>query len=389
MVLGSVTDFLFGTGAQEAAGDVEALYRGIRSPTYDQLYYQLEQAVQAGELTPEQAQNILQGQTELYNIVEDPALRQAQVEALQELEQIVEARGADPILRAQLGRIQDQVASQSRGAREAVMAGARARGVGGSDLATVNQLLAQQQAITQGAQRSREEAAIAEQRRLNALTQMAQLGGQIRQADLAKAERAASSQDLINQFNIQNQLATQRQNIDAINRAREQNLAEKQRISEQNVATRNLQRAMPGQIRQQMFSNQLQQAGGLGTAIGGRGAAEQASSDRGAQLLGTLITAGAMFSDRNAKTDIQNFDPSRFLDELTGYKYKYANSAMGAGPQVGVMAQDLQKVAPQAVGTAPNGMKTIDYNKMGGTMLAALAGLANRVDELEKEKKNA
>lgn len=380
----AIFDTIFGGGATDAADELKKLYGGITPPSYDDLYYTLEQAVQVGEITPEQAQNILQGQSELYNITEDPALRQAQMEALQELEQIVDAKGGDPILRAQLGAIQDQVAGQARGAREAVMSNARARGIGGSDLSTVNQLLAQQQAVTQGAQRSREEAAIAEQRRLNALNQMAALGGNIRQADLSKAQRAASAQDLINQFNVQNRLQTQQQNVEAINQANAKNLAERQRIAEQNVATRNLQSAMPGQIKQQMFQNQMQRAGGVGGAITAQGAAEQAASNRDAQLLGTIATTAAMFSDRNAKVNLKEFDPSQFLDDLTGYKYKYANSDMGGGPQVGIMAQDLQKVAPQAVSRAPNGMQMIDYNKMGGPIMAALAGLNERVLGLER-----
>jgi hypothetical protein len=89
------------------------------------------------------------------------------------------------------------------------------------------------------------------------------------------------------------------------------------------------------------------------------------------------------WSDENLKTDVEKVDPKEMLDNLTGYSYKYKEGeGMEGGEQVGIMAQDLEKAAPQAVEDTPEG-KAIDYSKMGGPMLAALASLNERLGDLE------
>jgi hypothetical protein len=105
------------------------------------------------------------------------------------------------------------------------------------------------------------------------------------------------------------------------------------------------------------------------------------------QFIGGLAETGAKAaaSDKAVKQNIEPFDSSKFLNEITGYKYTYKKPEKhGEGEQVGIMAQDLKKVAPQAVTKDVDGTLMIDYNKMGGPILALLADFNRRLNKLEK-----
>ena len=55
----------------------------------------------------------------------------------------------------------------------------------------------------------------------------------------------------------------------------------------------------------------------------------------------------------------------------------------------GVIAQEVKKILPKAIGTAKIDGKpfmTVDYTKVTGLLVEAVKELANRVEELEKEK---
>lgn len=82
-------------------------------------------------------------------------------------------------------------------------------------------------------------------------------------------------------------------------------------------------------------------------------------------------------SDRVAKTDLR---PAR------GYTYNYIDPARhGAGPQLGVMAQDLERTPAgrYAVDTGPDGLKRVDTGKLTMVNTAALSDEQRRNDALE------
>lgn len=90
-------------------------------------------------------------------------------------------------------------------------------------------------------------------------------------------------------------------------------------------------------------------------------------------------------SDRLLKTDIRDGAPdaNKAIEGLRAYAYKYKDPQYGAGPQVGVMAQDLEKAGlRQAVVDTPAG-KAIDPGKLSGANTAMIAALGRRVAELE------
>ena len=88
--------------------------------------------------------------------------------------------------------------------------------------------------------------------------------------------------------------------------------------------------------------------------------AQQQSFNNLATMAGLGIAAYAAFSDRRLKTDIE--EVGKLDDGLKVYKYRFKGDPK---PQIGVMAQDVEKVKPSAVVTHPTGAKMVDYSKVG------------------------
>lgn len=87
-------------------------------------------------------------------------------------------------------------------------------------------------------------------------------------------------------------------------------------------------------------------------------------------LLGGLFGLGSAgifkFSDRRLKKDIKKIGKTDDGQNLYSYRYKGSDE-----PQIGLMAQEVEKKRPDAVMTAPSGYKAVNYDKALGLMGAA------------------
>lgn len=389
-IFSSITDFLSG-GNQSAAADAsrratDAL-SSIATPDVAQMQIQLEQLVQQGVITPEMAQVYSQDPSLLAGISTDPALQAAQYEALNSLQDISSSGGLTAMDRANLSKIATDEATRSRGAREAILQSMEARGAGGSGASLLAQLQNAQDAATRQSQRDMDVAGMAQQRALQALQAAGSLGGQMQQTSFGQQAQKAAAQDAINQFNTQNMNQMGLANTRAKNEAQQSNLAERQRISDANTALRNQQQQYNKNLLQQDFENRYRKAGGVASGLQNQAANFNQAGQQTMQLVGSGIQAGATaLSDKNLKKDIEDFDPSAFLDSITAHKYNYKNpDKHGQGPQVGVMAQDVEKEVPQMVENGPDG-KYLNYNKAGGPIFASLADIHQRLKQLEGEE---
>lgn len=89
----------------------------------------------------------------------------------------------------------------------------------------------------------------------------------------------------------------------------------------------------------------------------------QGKSGGGKGGLGGLLGAGASLvaaSDRRLKTNIVKLYDRQ--DGLGVYSYNYIN---GKGPYKGVMADEVEKIMPEALGPVIDGYATVDYAKIG------------------------
>lgn len=99
------------------------------------------------------------------------------------------------------------------------------------------------------------------------------------------------------------------------------------------------------------------------------------------------------YSDVNVKQNIESGDAQLqdFLNSLNAYSYEYIDPKYGEGRRISPMAQEIEKtpLGKAAISTSPEGYKMVDYGKLGGTMLASLALLNHKYEELESKLKKS
>jgi hypothetical protein len=161
----------------------------------------------AGTLNPEQLQ-----ETELRNILRNEQARQAQLDVLGEYQDLSQT-GLTAVDRAALTDIQNQIATQERGQREAILQNMAQRGLSGSGTELAANLLAGQSASQRASQMGMDQASQAQQARLQALGNVARMGQGLEETDFQRAAREAEASDVINQFNTRNKIVAEAENL--------------------------------------------------------------------------------------------------------------------------------------------------------------------------------
>lgn len=358
-------------------------YDDLKTPSPDDLRSVIQGYVQTGQLSPEAAQAFLADPSAMTSISTDPALKDAQSAALKSLQDISSSGGMTAQDKANLNRIATEESTRARGARDAIIQNAATHGAADSGLSLLNQMKANQDAANNASQRDLDVAGMAQQRALQALQAAGSQAGQMQAQEFNQKAQQAAAQDAISRFNAGQQQQVGLANTQARNQAAAQNLAETQRVADSRINAANQTGQQRAAANQTAYDNDLKkraaQAGVLGSAAN---MATQQGGDL-TKLFGTGITAGATLSDKNLKENVKEFNPGEFLDSITGYKYNYKSGMdLPKEKQVGVMAQDVEKHAPQLVEDTKMG-KMIDYNKAGGPIMASLADLHHRLKRLE------
>jgi hypothetical protein len=115
-------------------------------------------------------------------------------------------------------------------------------------------------------------------------------------------------------------------------------------------------------------------------------------------VLGQLYVTGAIYcnsditayyaSDRNLKTNITTI--SSALDkvmQIEGVTFDWNNISGKEGREVGVIAQDVEKVLPEVVATRADGYKAVRYEKLTPLLLEAIKELKKEIEELKQKSK--
>jgi hypothetical protein len=372
-----------------AAKEGVKAFKQLSLPDIKKMELELEELVTQGIIKPEEAKVYLQQKSAASDISTDPMFDQAQMEALDSLADLSEG-GLTDMDKAALAKIASEEQVASRGAREAILSNAQARGVAGSGLEMLDQLTNAQDSATRQSARDTDVAGMTQQRALDAIQARGALAGNMSDRDFGRKLNIADRTDAIDRFNTSNRNEIGLVNTGARNQAQYANLEDKRRVADTNVNTRNQQQQYNKSLAQQDYENRLKKASGISGAQSAVSAAHSQAGANNLNLAGTsleMVTKGGIAaSDRNLKKNIdEDFDASNFLNSLTSTKFQYKDpEKFGEGDRVGVMAQDLEKVAPEAVEDTPEG-KMVDYNRMGGRILAALTSMNDRVNKLEKK----
>jgi hypothetical protein len=275
---------------------VQDYFAELRTPDINEMELQLEELISQGTLSPEEAQTIMLEQSSMNNITLDPKLKQAQMDALSQLQEIGSSGGLNAQSRARLAQIENQENAANRGNREALMNRFAAQGMGGSGLEMASQLQNQQDSASRRSSRDLEIAALAEKQALDAIMQGGQLGGQMRGQDFSEQSQIAQANDAISRFNAQNSQQQINQNVNARNAAQEANLMNKQNLANQNVGLRNQAQQNNKGLIQQNFQNEMAKRGGQAGIAQNNAQAQGANSAAKAnafnQTVGTGLTIG-------------------------------------------------------------------------------------------------
>lgn len=102
-----------------------------------------------------------------------------------------------------------------------------------------------------------------------------------------------------------------------------------------------------------IMQGQQQRIGGLGSLISTQASASSAARGQNMDMFGT--GAGMFFSDQRLKKDVV-----KLRDDPRGFGWYEFEYLWGGGRKVGVMAQELEKVIPDAVGHR-GGYKVVNY----------------------------
>jgi hypothetical protein len=123
------------------------------------------------------------------------------------------------------------------------------------------------------------------------------------------------------------------------------------------------------EINQGFFNNYLQQlsglsglglqAGGLVANVGQRSSSTGGGPSTAGTIASTVGGLASIFSDRRLKTDIERVD--EFADGLGIYRFRYL---LGKSTVLGVMADEVAKLRPWALGPRREGYATVNYGAL-------------------------
>lgn len=223
----------------------------------------LEQYRQQGILTPQMEQYITAQEPKA--ITTDPALKSAQMQALQQLQQR-STQGLSAGDRAALNQARLAAQGDVTGRLASIQQQAAMRGQAGGGTQLAAELAAAQGGANTASQSADQVAQQAQQAALQATGQQAGLAGQVQQQDFGQQFQQQQAQQQMQRFNVGNQIAQQQRNVGAANQAQAGNLALSQQVSNANVgqANQELQRQQNAAMQQAQFNrqNQIAQAGG-------------------------------------------------------------------------------------------------------------------------------
>ena len=117
-----------------------------------------------------------------------------------------------------------------------------------------------------------------------------------------------------------------------------------------------------------------------------QGNTKLSTTSSGVSITGDLTASGNVtaYSDQKLKTDISTINDSLgIVGKLRGVNYKWISNGQD---DVGVIAQEVEKVVPEVVKETDDGTKTVDYSRIVSVLINAVNELKAEVEELKGGK---
>lgn len=293
----SLVDLLTGgknNDAEEALKRAQAAFSDIKGPTQDQLTLpELQKYVQAGLMTPAQAQAILQQGNAFDDIQTDSRPIEAEMSALSKMQDITESGGLDAQAKAALAEAANTTQINQQGQRGSIIDQMAARGIPTSLMSEALQSAASGQDAQTLSLTGAKAAGDAEQRALQALESSGTLGGQIHGQQYGEAANKAAAANAIQQWNAANQTNTNVSNAANTQATNAYNAGTAQDVSNKNTTAGNARTAYNTNVPQQVFDNSIKKASGqAGVAANQANQATQAGQQEAGLYAGLLGAAG-------------------------------------------------------------------------------------------------
>lgn len=169
---------------------------------------------------------------------------------------------------------------------------------------------------------------------------------------------------------------------------------------QQSIAGIQERQAAQSQLAQQLMAQrqqELQAAGqARGQAIQGYGGGFNAAQkqptgmEQGMQLVSDFGKGIKLLSDEREKTNVEtgDADADKVLRALKAVKYDYKDPKYGAGKQLGIMAQGLEKAGlAHTIINMDDGKKAVHGAKLAAALTSMMPGINQRLEALEGKKK--
>lgn len=299
-IVGGIAGNLAGADDREAARKAQeaalAQILGITVPDIKDQQITLEHLRSAGQLTPAMEEAILQQQSEMQGISTDPRLKEAQMKALSQLQQMGETP-LTAVETAELNNIRRSTSQQAQARQESILQNMAQRGMGGSGSELAAALSSSQASADRASQEGDRTAAMAQQRALEAIAGAGRMGGQMRDQDFSEQARIAQAQDAINHFNTMQRSGVQTRNVSATNDSRRHNLDNDQRISDANTGLTNKQQVYNKELIAKQYEMEMEKRRAAAAALTGQAKNHQDEGARESKMytdIGSGIGSGAM-----------------------------------------------------------------------------------------------
>lgn len=359
----SLVDLLTG-GADSEAKDylrqAQDALKAVNVPSAESLSLpELQKYVNAGVLTPAQAQAILQQGNAYDSATGSQGAREAEMTALSQLQDVSQSGGMTPQMQAQLTSALDQANTNTQGTRGSILDSFAARGIPTSLMAGAMQQAAASQDARTANLAGTQAAGQAEQNALSAMANSGNLAGNIENQQFGEQAQKAQAQNAINQWNAQNQTQNNQFNAGNQQQANIYNTTNQQEVSNQNTGLTNARTQYNAQVPETVFNNQLQKATGQANVSGKQADQAMQAGQQEAGLIGGLIGgASQMGAAGLAPTPQYNFGEVPKAAE--GGMVNGHPEVQGDSPRndtVPAMLSPGEVVVPRSIASNPDAVK--------------------------------
>lgn len=365
-----------------------------------------DQYMSVGDFTPQMLDKVIEENAPLALLKEDPRYKAKMQSTLAELEQ--RTKGPSAQYELNLEKARKRTAQDVLAQMASIESEAKRTGTYGAGASIAAKLKAAQAGAERQSTAGLEAAAQAEQLQGQNLENFIKNLGAENDRSMNVQSSNVQARNLRDELLMKNAMAREQMNKQAMNQASLRNLEERQRAFNANIGTNIAeQRRLGYEAPMKMYEMQLGRINALNQATGGlantylqRGQAAQQAWGNIAGGMSSLASAYAMGNMRgggygggesggysgggfNPNTPYTptgfNYQPSTPLmsdvnvkeniehvgnDNTTGLPIYDFNYKGHEGRYRGVIAQDVEKIMPQAV-TTHKGIKYVDYNKLG------------------------